>query len=105
MNSGGSGWHLDRWWEQHAALVADLPTTKSLMTVRRTLLESFITSFSDLAYADGQVSHDMPQPARSLQARGHGRRARETAGRSCRVTVSAEVQASECGHPRQRSRV
>ena len=33
---------LDRWWEQHAALVADLPSTKSLMTVRRTLLESFI---------------------------------------------------------------
>ena len=33
---------LDRWWEQQAALVADLPSTKSLMTVRRTLLERFI---------------------------------------------------------------
>jgi type I restriction enzyme M protein len=32
---------LDRWWEQHAGLVAELPTTKSLMKVRRTLLESF----------------------------------------------------------------
>ena len=32
---------LDRWWNKHAGLVADLPITKSLMPVRRTLLESF----------------------------------------------------------------
>ena len=32
---------LDRWWEQHAKLVSDLPSSKSLMKVRRTLLESF----------------------------------------------------------------
>ena len=33
---------LDRWWEQQVELVADLSTTKALMPVRRTLLESFI---------------------------------------------------------------
>jgi type I restriction enzyme M protein len=43
---------LDRWWEQHAALVADLPTTKSLMTVRRTLLESFIVELLPVALLD-----------------------------------------------------
>ena len=43
---------LDRWWEQHAALVADLPTTKSLMKVRRTLLESFITELQPVGLLD-----------------------------------------------------
>jgi type I restriction enzyme M protein len=43
---------LGRWWEQHAALVADLPTTKSLMTVRRTLLESFITELQPVGLLD-----------------------------------------------------
>jgi len=43
---------LDRWWEQHAALVADLPSTKSLMTVRRTLLESFIAELEPVGLLD-----------------------------------------------------
>jgi len=43
---------LDRWWEQHAALVADLPATKSLMTVRRTLLESFIAELHPVGLLD-----------------------------------------------------
>ena len=43
---------LDRWWEQHAALVADLPTTKSLMTARRTLLESFIAELQPVGLLD-----------------------------------------------------
>ena len=43
---------LDRWWDQHAALVADLPTTKSLMTVRRTLLESFIAEIQPVGLLD-----------------------------------------------------
>jgi type I restriction enzyme M protein len=43
---------LDRWWDQHAALVADLPATKSLMTVRRTLLESFISEFQPVGPLD-----------------------------------------------------
>ena len=43
---------LDRWWEQHAALVADLPATKSLMTVRRTLLESFIAELRPIGLLD-----------------------------------------------------
>ena len=43
---------LDRWWEQHAALVADLPATKSLMTVRRTLLESFIAELQPVGLLD-----------------------------------------------------
>ena len=43
---------LDRWWEQHAALVADLPATKSLMTVRRTLLESFIAELLPVGLLD-----------------------------------------------------
>jgi type I restriction enzyme M protein len=32
---------VDRWWQQHAPLIADLPSSKSLMRVRRTLLDSF----------------------------------------------------------------
>ena len=43
---------LDRWWEQHAAFVADLQTTKSLMTVRRTLLESFIAELQPVGLLD-----------------------------------------------------
>ena len=43
---------LNRWWEQHAALVADLPSTKSLMTVRRTLLESFIAELQPVGLLD-----------------------------------------------------
>ena len=43
---------LDRWWEEHAALVADLPTTKSLMKVRRTLLESFIAELQPVGLLD-----------------------------------------------------
>jgi type I restriction enzyme M protein len=43
---------LDRWWEQHAALVVDLPATKSLMTVRRTLLESFIAELLPVGLLD-----------------------------------------------------
>jgi type I restriction enzyme M protein len=43
---------LDRWWEQHAAFVADLPSTKSLMTVRRTLLESFIAELQPIGLLD-----------------------------------------------------
>jgi type I restriction enzyme M protein len=43
---------LDRWWEQHAALVAGLPTTKSLMKVRRTLLESFIVELQPVGLLD-----------------------------------------------------
>jgi type I restriction enzyme M protein len=43
---------LDRWWEQHATLVADLPSTKSLMTVRRTLLESFVAELQPVGLLD-----------------------------------------------------
>ena len=43
---------LNRWWEQHAALVADLRSTKSLMTVRRTLLESFIAELQPIGQLD-----------------------------------------------------
>ena len=43
---------LDRWWEQHATLVADLPSTKSLMKVRRTLLESFIAELQPVGLLD-----------------------------------------------------
>jgi type I restriction enzyme M protein len=43
---------LDRWWEQHAALVADLPTTKSLMNVRGTLLGSFIAELQPVGLLD-----------------------------------------------------
>lgn len=44
---------LDRWWNGHAALVADLPTTKSLMKVRRTLLESFVTNLLPIGCSTG----------------------------------------------------
>jgi type I restriction enzyme M protein len=43
---------LDRWWEQHAMLVADLPSTKSLMKVRRTLLESFTAELLPVGLLD-----------------------------------------------------
>jgi type I restriction enzyme M protein len=43
---------LDRWWEQRATLVADLPTTKSLMAMRRTLLESFIAELQPVGLLD-----------------------------------------------------
>jgi type I restriction enzyme M protein len=43
---------LGRWWEQHAVLVADLPSTKLLMTVRRTLLESFIEELQPVGLLD-----------------------------------------------------
>jgi type I restriction enzyme M protein len=43
---------LNRWWEQHAALVADLPSTKSFMFVRRTLLESFTAELLPIALLD-----------------------------------------------------
>jgi type I restriction enzyme M protein len=43
---------LDRWWDQHAGLVADLPTTKSLMKVRRTLLDSFVAELLPVGLLD-----------------------------------------------------
>ncbi len=43
---------LDRWWDQHAALVANLSITKSLMTVRRTLLDSFIAELQPTGLLD-----------------------------------------------------
>ena len=43
---------LDSWWEQHATLVADLPSTKSLMKVRRTLLESFTAELLPVGLLD-----------------------------------------------------
>jgi type I restriction enzyme M protein len=43
---------FDLWWEQHASLVADLPSTKSLMSVRRTLLESFTTALLPVGLLD-----------------------------------------------------
>jgi type I restriction enzyme M protein len=43
---------LDNWWEQHAALVADLPSTKSFMKVRRTLLESFTAELLPIGLLD-----------------------------------------------------
>ena len=43
---------LDHWWEEHTTLVADLPTTKSLMKVRRTLLESFIAELHPVGLLD-----------------------------------------------------
>jgi type I restriction enzyme M protein len=43
---------LDTWWDQHAALVADLPSTKSLMTIRRTLLESFVAALLPVGLLD-----------------------------------------------------
>jgi type I restriction enzyme M protein len=43
---------LDRWWDQHAVLVADLPSTKSFMKVRRTLLESFTAELLPVGLLD-----------------------------------------------------
>ena len=43
---------LDRWWEEHATLVANLPSTKSLMPVRRTLLESFTAELQPVRLLD-----------------------------------------------------
>ena len=43
---------LDRWWEEHAALVADLPATRSLMKVRRTMLESFTAELLPVGLLD-----------------------------------------------------
>jgi type I restriction enzyme M protein len=43
---------LDRWWESHAALVAELPVTGSLMKVRRTLLESFTAELLPVGLLD-----------------------------------------------------
>jgi type I restriction enzyme M protein len=43
---------LDLWWEQNATLVADLPSTGSLMKVRRTLLESFIAELLPVGLLD-----------------------------------------------------
>jgi type I restriction enzyme M protein len=43
---------LDRWWEEQATLVADLPSTKSFMTVRRTLLESFTAGLGPVGLLD-----------------------------------------------------
>jgi type I restriction enzyme M protein len=43
---------LDHWWEDHATLVADLPTSKSFMKVRRTLLESFTAQLLPVGLLD-----------------------------------------------------
>jgi type I restriction enzyme M protein len=43
---------LDRWWEQHSGLVAGLPTSRSLMKVRRTLLESFVAELLPVGLLD-----------------------------------------------------
>jgi len=43
---------LDRWWEEHATLVADLPATKTLMKTRRTLLESFVAELQPIGLLD-----------------------------------------------------
>ena len=43
---------LERWWEQHATLVADLPATKSLMSVRRTMLEGFTAELLPVGVLD-----------------------------------------------------
>jgi type I restriction enzyme M protein len=43
---------LDRWWEQNATLVVDLPSTKSLMKARRTLLESFTAELLPVGLLD-----------------------------------------------------
>ncbi len=43
---------LDRWWEQHAALVADLPSTKSFMKVRRMLMENFTAELLPVGLLD-----------------------------------------------------
>ena len=43
---------LDQWWEQYATLLAELPSTKSLMTVRRTMLESFTAALLPVGLLD-----------------------------------------------------
>lgn len=43
---------LDNWWVRHAALVAELPAAKSLMKVRRTLLESFTAELLPVGLLD-----------------------------------------------------
>jgi len=43
---------LDRWWEQRATVIADLPSSKSLMKVRRTLLENFVTELLPVGLLD-----------------------------------------------------
>ena len=43
---------LDCWWENHAILVANLPSTKSLMKARRTLLESFTAELLPVGLLD-----------------------------------------------------
>jgi type I restriction enzyme M protein len=43
---------LDRWWDSHASLVAELPAAKSLMKVRRTLLESFTAELMQVGLLD-----------------------------------------------------
>jgi type I restriction enzyme M protein len=43
---------LDRWWEEHAALLVDLPSTRSLMTMRKALLESFTTALLPVGLLD-----------------------------------------------------
>jgi type I restriction enzyme M protein len=43
---------LDRWWEDHATLVAHLPSTKSFMRARRTLLESFTAELLPVGLLD-----------------------------------------------------
>jgi type I restriction enzyme M protein len=37
---------LDRWWDDHAGLLTGVPTTKSLMTARTTLLDSFTAALA-----------------------------------------------------------
>ena len=43
---------LDRWWEQHVGLVAELSSAGSLMNVRRTLLESFTAELLPVGLLD-----------------------------------------------------
>ena len=43
---------LDRWWDKHAGLVANLPATRSLMKVRRTMLENFTTELLPVGLLD-----------------------------------------------------
>jgi type I restriction enzyme M protein len=43
---------LDHWWEEHAGLLVALPCTKSLMTVRKALLESFTAALLPVGLLD-----------------------------------------------------
>jgi type I restriction enzyme M protein len=43
---------VDRWWEDQAALLVALPSTKSLMTTRKTLLESFTAALLPIGLLD-----------------------------------------------------